>query len=269
MNDSVYFSGHKVYGDDMSLNDIEKWYSDEENGYYNLINTVYFKDRDYVYQYHALNEYHGYRHIRDRRYRRVLALGCARGDDVAPISANADEYFAIEPAEKWWSPTIGGKPAQFVKPNVSGDIRCRSGEVDLTICLGVLHHIPNVTHVINEISRVSSRNGRFILREPISTMGDWRKPRIGLTKNERGFPIKWLDNRLSEAGFVFERRAFCVFPLTAILGKLFGVSAYSSRGLVALDHIMGGLTLWNYHYHRDSLFKKIGPTSAFYILRKV
>lgn len=266
MDDNAYFSGEKVWGDDLTIEGIKAWYAEEETGYYD---QVVSRNTEYVYGYAALNEYHGYRHIRDRHFHRALALGCARGDDVEPLAESVDEYLAVEPAEKWWRPTIGGKPARFVKPIPSGDIPCDAGEVDLTISLGVLHHIPNVTHVINEISRVSAPNALFLLREPISTMGDWRKPRVGLTKNERGFPLSWLDERLTQAGFEFKRRASCMFPITPRLGKLFGVQAYSKEIFVMLDKLMSDATIWNYQYHRDTMLKKLSPACIFYILRKV
>ncbi|WP_084484772.1 methyltransferase domain-containing protein [Methylosinus sp. LW3] len=270
MIDNAYLRGDVLFGDDLSPSDIEKWHADEERGYYELVHSVFFKDSDYVYEYAALNEHYGYRPIRGRHYRRALALGCARGDDVAPIADNVDEFLAVEPAEKWWSRSIGGKSARYVKPTMTGEIPCGAGEIDLTICLGVLHHIPNATRVINEISRVSATNAHFILREPISTMGDWTKPRVGLTKNERGLPVKWLDKTLSDAGFVFERRAFCMFPLTGRLANLLGGgNAYSNPKFVAIDKVMSAAMSWNYYYHRDRWFKKIAPSCAFYILRKI
>ena len=266
--DSKYLSGTSLYGDDLSIEDVQSWLAEEEYGYYNLVNNVFFRETKYVYEYGALNEYYGYRHIRNRKFRLALTLGCARGDDVEPLAGNIDNYLAVEPAEKWWRPTIGGKPARFVKPSTSGDIPCGAGEVDLTVCLGVLHHIPNVTHVVNEISRASAPSALFLLREPVSTMGDWRRPRPGLTKNERGFPLAWLDKTLTNAGFLIERRALCMFPLTSRLGKLFRRNAYSNSGFVLLDRLFSVATKWNYHYHRDNVFKKVAPASVFYILRK-
>lgn len=268
MDYSDYFSGRKLYGDDFSIDDIRKWYEDEENGYYELIHNQFFKDIEYTYGYHALNEAHGYRHVRGRHYRRALAFGCANGDDVEPLASNVDEFVAIEPAEKWWRPEIGGKPARYIKPVVHGDIPLTSGEIDLTICLGVLHHIPNVTHVINEISRISAKGAVFVLREPISTMGDWRKPRIGLTRNERGFPLAWLDDRLRQAGFEIERRTLCMFPLTPKIAKLFGVDSYQNKNIVLMDKLISQALEWNYHYYRNSAWKKICGGSAFYVLKK-
>lgn len=264
-----YLSGLALYGDNLSTDDIRAWYAVEESGYYDLVTNIFFKDAEYTYEYAALNEYHGYRHIRGRHFRRALALGCARGDDVAPFADNVDEFLAIEPVEKWWAPSIGGKRAKFVKPSLAGDIPCGEGKIDLVVCLGILHHIPNVTHVISEIARVSATGAYFLMREPISTMGDWRKPRAGLTKNERGFHLMWFEETLLRAGFRIERRAFCMFPTTVRLGKLFNTNAYAHRTFVIQDHLVSSIMSWNYHYHRDNLFKKLAPGSVFYVLRKI
>ena len=103
---------------------------------------------------------------------------------------------------------------------------------------------------------------------PARTHLNWRKPRVGLTKHERGFPLKWLDSRLTDAGFEIVRRSLCVFPATPRLGNMFGVSAYSKRGFVLLDQFMSIAMSWNYRYHRDTVFKKLAPSSVFYIVRK-
>jgi len=263
-----YLSGKKLYGDDFGPEELKNWYEDEELGYYNLVHDSSDDETEYAYGYSALNEHYAYRFIRDKHYHRALTLGCARGDDVEPISKNVGEFLALEPAEKWWRPTIGEASANFVKPEVSGDIICKTGSIDLTVCLGVLHHIPNVTHVINEIARVSKSGAIFVLREPVSTMGDWNNPRRGLTKNERGFPLSWLDDTLTRAGFEAEHRALCMFPATPRIGSLLKVSAYARRDLVILDKLFSTVTRWNYHYHRDKPFKKIAPANVFYVLRK-
>jgi SAM-dependent methyltransferase len=268
MSIEKYFSGLALYGDDFTVEEIAAWYATEENGYFNLVESVFFKDQEYVYEYAAANEHYGYRHIRSRQFRRALAFGCARGDDVAPIAGNVDEFVAIEPAEKWWHSSIGGKPANYIKPCMSGEIPYAANEFDLTICLGVLHHIPNVTHVISEIARVSAPGALLLLREPICTMGDWRKQRVGLTQNERGFPLQWLESTLRNAGFSIRKRALYAFPLTPRLARVFGLLPFNNNFFVILDQLFSCLTSWNYRYHRDTLFRKLAPSNVFYVLEK-
>jgi SAM-dependent methyltransferase len=260
-----YFLGERVYGDDFSPAQIREWYRQEEAGYYDLTRA----HGTYTYGYHALNRLHGFACLKDRTFDCCLALGCARGDDVAPLAPRVRKFTAIEPAEQWWADNIAGTPASFIKPAVSGDIALPDDTADLATCLGVLHHIPNAGHVLSEIARVMKPGGIFLMREPILTMGDWRKPRRGLTRNERGFPLAWLDDKIAHAGFHIMRRRLCMFPATKRLGRALRLtSVYNNRALTVLDWLASGMFAWNLHYHRDTALKKIAPGSAFYVLEK-
>lgn len=260
-----YFFGERVYGDDFSLSQIKEWYAQEENGYYDLTQSY----GTYAYSYHALNRLHGFTWLGERAFDCCMALGCARGDDVAPLAPQVRKFIAIEPAEQWWSDTIGGTPASFIKPAISGDIALPRDAVDLATCLGVLHHIPNASHVLHEIARVLQPGGLFLMREPILTMGDWRQPRRGLTRNERGFPLAWLDDAISRAGFRVVRRRLCMFPGTKRLARVLRLRApYNIRTLTALDWLASSMFAWNLHYHRDSFVKKVAAGSVFYVLER-
>lgn len=254
-----------MYGDDFDEAAIKRWFVQEESGYFQLAQSY----GSYVYSYHALNQLNAFRFLMGR-YPTCLAMGCARGDDVAPLAAKVDRFVAIEPAEKWWASEINGTPADYMKPSIKGAIPLAKASVDLVVCLGVLHHIPNVTYVFSEMARVLRPGGTMVLREPICTMGDWRKPRPGLTANERGFPPGWIDSKASQWGLQVVRQTYCCFPLTARLARLFHLQGtYNSKALVRLDYLMSWLMQWNLHYHRDSVFKKIAPLDIMYILRKV
>jgi SAM-dependent methyltransferase len=144
-----------------------------------------------------------------------------------------------------------------------------AASADLVICLGVLHHIPNVSHVLSEMARVLRPGGKMVIREPISSMGDWRRPRPGLTKNERGLPPGWLEARAQANGLRIERSTFCLFPLTSRFARSMRLrTAYNSPGLVRLDAMMSRLMHWNLHYYRDSLLKKLAPGAISLVLEK-
>ena len=269
MNMEEYFSGKTLYGDHFDENQIKNWFEDEEEGFYNLINGFYFEgDADYQYEFHALNDFHAFRHLRNRSFKHCLALGCARGDDVTPLAPQIDRFTCVEPAEKWWKDEIGGKPAQFVKPKLDGNIPCADAACDLAVSLSVLHHIPNVSAVIEEVSRVLQPGGTFILHEPVISMGDWRLPRLGLTKNERGLPLGWLRTTLDRAGFEIERTSFCQIPTTPRLSRLLNLGDYNSRAVVLQDYILSALMRWNLRYHRTTTLQKLCPTSVFMMVRR-
>ena len=262
--ESRYFGGTAVYGDDFDEEEIERWYAQEAHAYHDLVQTY----ESYVYSYHALNEFHGFRFLKGR-YGCCLAVGCARGDEVASLASRMDKFVAIEPAEEWWAAQINGTPAEYIKPAILGDIPLASSSIDLVVCLGVLHHIPNASHVMSELSRVLRQGGQMVLREPVSTMGDWRKPRKGLTSNERGFPPGWLELQASSCGLRLLRKRYCQFPLTTRLARFLHLGpAFNNKLLVRMDSVLSDLTQWNLHYHRDSIRKKIAPGSVYLLLQK-
>ncbi len=259
-----YFTGSRLYGDDFGEDQIKVWYQQEEHSYFNLVQSY----KQYTYPYHALNEFHAYQFLNEH-YDYCLAFGCAKGDDVAPLAGRVDKFIAIEPAEKWWSNKINGTATEYLKPSPLGDIPLPDASVALAVCSGVLHHIPNATHVLSEMARVLRPGGHLVLREPISTMGDWRKPRRGLTANERGFPPGWIDVQASIAGLHVVRKRYCFFPLMPRLERAFRLRpVYNNSFFVRLDYIFSLLTKWNLHYHRDSVWKKIAPGAIFYTFEK-
>lgn len=261
-----YRAGSALYGDDFDREAIVKWFGEEELGYFDLADG----GSSYDYGYHALNRAHAFRHLKDMHFARCLALGCARGDELLPLEGQVDEVVALEPAEQWWSDRIGNVRARYLKPVPSGDIPLDSATIDLITCFGVLHHIPNVSHVVSELARVAKPGAFFLLREPNHSMGDWRKPRRGLTRNERGIPEAWLEAVLDDHGFQIERKTRCMFnPLTTLLRKQGVRDGFNSPWAVRLDALVSRAFSFNLHYWRDKAWKKLGPSSSFYVLRKL
>jgi SAM-dependent methyltransferase len=266
-------SGRSLYGDNFSSDQIREWHDSEVTGYFDLF-SKYYKTTDeakqHDYAYRALNHFHAIGSLLNRQFDTCLALGCAAGDDIAPLSPVVRRFIAIEPAEKWWRDDIGGKAAVYMSPTVIGDIKLDSATVDLATSFGVLHHIPNVSHVVGEIARVLKPGGLFVVREPISSMGDWREPRAGLTANERGLPIEWFESLASATGFRILARHLCMFgPLSKIARKLGITSPFARMPIVRLDWLISEALRWNKHYWRDTFAKKLAPSSAFWILERL
>jgi hypothetical protein len=74
--------------------------------------------------------------------------------------------------------------------------------------------------MVGEIA-VLAPGGLFVLREPNSSMGDWRKPRPGMTANERGPPLEWLEELVRAKRFTIVTGHVCMFnPLSMIARRL-------------------------------------------------
>jgi 2-polyprenyl-3-methyl-5-hydroxy-6-metoxy-1,4-benzoquinol methylase len=261
-----YFSGEKLYGDDFSLEQIEQWFEDEQEGYADLGAG----DRSsYQYSYHQLNIRHGYSKLRGRRFQNALGIGSAYGDEFQPIVGQLDSITVLDPSDSFADTTeILGVPCQYQKPNVDGKLSFPNQNFDLITCLGVMHHIPNVSQVMKECYRCLSDDGVMLIREPIVSMGDWSKPRRGLTKRERGIPLKIFEKIALDTGFKIKRKTLCVFPVVSKIGKKLGKITYNDPALVWLDRIFCKLFFLNTRYHRTSTLSKFGPASAYFILEK-
>lgn len=264
---AVYFSGSKLYGNDFSQDQIDAWFADEAEGYFNLTQAT-GEEAKYAYGYHALNRRHGFSKLPQKRFAHVLGVGSAYGDELTPILAHSDRVSILEPSDGFKSTVLNGVPVSYVKPVASGDMPFDSDSLDLITCLGVLHHIPNVSKVVNEFYRVLTPGGYALVREPIISMGDWRKPRSGLTKRERGIPLAVLRGFVEQAGFKVVHERKCVFSLTSRLRHVIAGSVFNNEAVVALDAWLSTLPIWPKVYHARNAVEKLRPTAVYYVLQK-
>ena len=261
-----YLSGSALYGDDFDAAAIERWFSEESEGYASLGAA----DRmNYRYVYHALNKFHGYSHLPEKPFRHVLGLGSAWGEELLPLVGRAGRATIIDPSLSFADARIDGIPVEYRRPNINGQIDLEEETIDLAVSFGVLHHIPNVTFVIGEIARVLRPGGYFLLREPVVSMGDWRHPRPGLTRNERGIPLHILRTALADSGLVARREALVDFaPMTRTFGKFVRSDVFNSLALTRVDALVCWLMRWRLRYHADWALQKFRPTSAFFVCQK-
>lgn len=261
-----YLLGEQLYGDDFTMEEIQQWYADEAEGYADLGSKV--KD-DYRYGYHQLNNQHAFKHLRNRRFNHALGVGSAYGEEFRPIANNISRLTILDPSEAFSEvKEILGTPCQYVKPTPSGNMPFEDNQFDLVTSLGVMHHIPNVSHVMGECYRCLANGGVMLLREPIVSMGDWRKPRRGLTKRERGIPVHIMDQIVKGVGFKVRHRAFCSFPVIPRIANALGVTAYNNTAITLADAVLSRVFSWNIRYSRTKLHEKFAPASVYYVLEK-
>lgn len=258
--DNRFLSGSELYGDSLSQHEIDQWFEDEKEGYAELgyADGLYAAE----YKYHPFNEFLLYRHLPSGALGRALGIGSAHGAEFLPISARLSSVTIVEPSETLRADSVGGLGIEYAMPRSDGVLSFEDDSFELVTSLGVLHHIPNVSKVLGEIGRVVSPGGFLALREPVQSMGDWRLPRPGLTRRERGIPPGILDQFLDAAGFSIVSRTWCDFPTMGRLTKP------SSRIGVRLDAMLSRAFSSNFSYHSRTLRSRLRPRSLAIVARK-
>lgn len=257
--------GTVLHGDDFDAEKIADWYRDEENAYADL----YAANPNYEYEYQPFNEINGFRLLPRRKYTHAVGMGSAFGDELRPIAELIERLTIIESADSYRTTPALQVPTDWRKANVSGDIDLPDGCADIVTCFGVLHHIPNVSHVVSEMGRITRPGGYALIREPVISMGDWSRPRAGLTPRERGIPAPLLVRSAMDAGFEVQNQIWCMFSLMGLFGRKAGLNVYDSPFCVRLDRLMGRAFAWNYRYHPRNTWQKVRPTSLFLVLRRL
>ena len=265
----VYFSGEKLYGDDFPTDQIEAWYKAESEGYANLGNK---EARKASYQYHALNRIHGFRYLsKTQGLGDVLGFGAAWGYEFEPLTGRIDRLTIVEPSENMRSKKIGPLHPTYVKPSVDGKMEFADKSFDLITCFGTLHHIPNVTFVLEEMIRVLKPGGMLLLREPIISMGDWTQARTGLTANERGIPLSHFNKVFRNQNVKIISRSLCftmAYQLSKLFRKVLPRSLYSYPFYIRIDRIISFLLQKNVRYHATRKIHRIAPSSVYFVLKK-
>jgi SAM-dependent methyltransferase len=265
--------GTRLVGDDFAEQQLALWFSQEQEAFHSTDAGNSEEDPWYAYMRYV-NEVLGFSAIRGKTNspNAMLVLGPGSGTEVQQFAQThpgcklsfleASRSFQALLRERFPSSNI-------VEPKFTGEIALADQTQDIVCALSVLHHIPNVSKVLREISRVTRKGGFLILREPCSSMGDWRYPRSA-TPNERGISQYLLVRIAEHAGFVLQNQPVPVLlePINKFLKKTIGFKRISFRALYRVDRVLSLLVSVNDHYWRDSWFKKIGPSSYFYLFRK-
>jgi SAM-dependent methyltransferase len=263
--EAEWFSGRRLYGDDFTDDQIAEWFADEERGYFAITNGAAQRRP----QYDALYSLTLFRHVRGEHFDTCLAIGSAGGNDIRQLALQVHRFIVIEPTQECWVEQIGGKPALYRSPTLRGEIDLPNDSIDIATTISCLHHIANVSDVLREVHRTLRPGAPLLLNEPISFMGDWRKARVGVTKNERGIPPQWLFDKLAEIGFTVERATPCYFAPLVRAYHVLGVLPFQHSSLVWLDMAACALTNWNAKYERATFFRKFAPGQLSIVARKL
>lgn len=256
--------GLRLHGEGLDDAALAAWFADEEVGYAAIAGESSGESDN-----GECNRYHAFRYLGERRFDCCLALGAASGREYAPLAGRVGRFVAIEPGRGFWREAIAGAPAEYRAPTLRGTIDLPDGSCDLAGSFGVLHHIPNVAEVLGELARVLAPGAMLLIREPVSSLGDFRRPRPGCTRNERGIPPRMMDRMLAEAGFAIRARRYVDFPHSDTIAHRLGVERpWDNRWFVRLDHLVCTLTAWNARYWRPRLVDKLAPRTAYWVAER-
>lgn len=263
-----FFSGEAVYGDDFSIQEIEKWYKEEEEAYAEMYGEDILNTNDY--EFHSLNKFYGFRHLPQEKgvFKNALGFGSSWGYEFMPIIERIRNLTILEPSLQTRSTQLENVFPQYYQPNISGAIDFPDNSFDLVVCLSAMHHVPNSSFVINELFRVLAPGGYMLFREPIHTLGDWRQKRRGLTKNERGFPAAYLDKIIAENGLEVIHKSYYYSMHSFMRRFIHSNRFFESSFYLNLDKLLSKILTFNIHYHPKNAWEKVSPSAVFYVLRK-
>lgn len=254
-----YFSGRELYGDDFGSSEIAGWYEREREA--SAAGTHGWSRRHY--DCHYVNQYHLFRFLPDREWESVLGYGSGYGYELKPFFGRARRLTVVEASSSYDDPVIEGVTINRVRATASGDLPFDRESFDLITCCSVLHHVPNVSHVLKEMSRIMMPQGYLAVREPIVSMGDWRKPRGRLTPCERGIPASLLIQFIRDAGLEVVVSRLWNFPILARASQILrkGRTPWNSPAWVWVDRWLAVAFQWNYRYHARHPVEKVRPTA--------
>ncbi len=266
--------GSHLVGDDFTAAQLQCWFSEEQEAFFEGDSGNSEEDPWYAYMRYV-NRVLGFSAVKEKMTQadNMLVLGPGSGKEVEEFAVEHPDcrLHFLEASENFQRILKERFPSsRIVVPQFSGDIALADNTQNFVCAFSVLHHIPNVSKVINEIGRVMRQGGLLMVREPCSSMGDWRGPRSA-TPNERGISRALINHFAERAGFELERAPTPILlePLNKIFKKSLGLKVIPHPALYAVDRVLSRILSFNDYYWRDTFYKKLGPSSYFYLFRKI
>lgn len=259
-----YISGELIWGNDFSLEEITAWFEDEKEGYANFVGDVDFREESYAYE--PVAKRYLYKYLKSPHYKKVLVFGGGYGTEILPIINQLGDVSILEPSKRFWRDEISRKEVKYIMPSVSGDMDFDGGEFDLIICMGALHHVPNISHIVDEFSRVTKMGGVCVIREPITSMRVFDGTPRQATKRERGVPLEAFRRLIGDAGWTIQKESLYAFgPLMKL--HMASWLRYSPL-IMSVDDILCRMFERNYVYDTRNIVKKMRPTTGCWVLKK-
>lgn len=264
--ESKYLNGESVWGDDLSEEEIALWYRDEEKGYYNLF--VNYKKEVTGSDINEVHSHYGFSKIANQSIDVVLGLGSADGKEFLPIIDKVRELNIVEISEDFYKTRIGETRVKYIKPNIMGTLPFDDMKFDLIMASKVLHHIPNITYVCQELVRCLKPGGILLLTEPIVYMGGFEGTRTGLTLRERGIPIVFFDNLIRKNDMkIISRNFYNHILFHKLLAHIGENRMLNSKRVIKIDEFLCRHAITSSKiYHTTNKFRRAFQASNVYLV---
>ena len=265
--------GNVLAGNDFNDEQLKKWFKEEEEAFFEGDEGNSEVDPWYTYMEYV-NEILGFSIVSKymKSIDKLLVVGPGSGKEIKSFSRNNVDckLSFLESSRNFQEKLLFDFPnSNIIAPHFSGRISVSDNSMDVICAFSVLHHIPNVSKVITEFGRAIKSGGFLLIREPCSSMGDWRLKRSA-TPNERGISRKLMVEFAEKAGFslVSNPTPILFEPINYLLKKTMGYNFQSSKIIFFADRFISWILSFNDFYWRDNVWRKFGPSSYFYVFIK-
>lgn len=259
----------KLPGNDHGIDNIRKWYEEEEAWHDRFSNGRNDKN-DYWIVYEVFNrKYAINKHVKFSRDSKILSFGCAEGSDTSRLyDEHKFQLFGVEASAELIDAFKKNNPeAVIVKAQIDGSIDYPDESFDHIFCFGVLHHIPNVSFIIKEFHRVLKTGGVAVIREPLCWMYSGKNRPDDLSPNERGIPESFFRKEFTSTGFELLEVKYSFYkPLMSLIRKFGFIDKFP--GLVYhADKLLCSIPR-KHKYYPQTFLDRFTPSSAYYIVKK-
>jgi len=170
----------------------------------------------------------------------VADLGCGTGGAVAALAPAVRRVIGVdrEPAmlQVAKQRTLGLDNVSLRQGDLSG-LPIEEDELDAAMCMLVLHHVPNVPAVLEEVSRTLRPGGRVVILDMVAHERDRYRRDMGHV--HLGFQRVVLDGWLQEAGL--EPRSWQLLPAAA---SAEGPALFLSVAVRPKEQMRAGWDVW-------------------------
>jgi SAM-dependent methyltransferase len=218
-----------------------------------------------LYEYHARNWRHGFRHLPPSSFEHVLCVCGAFADELQPLAGRAQKVTVLNSSRGASNPKF-----EYLQSDPGGWMPFANRSFDLVTCFGALHQFSDFAVVVKEMVRCTKPSGWVLICEPSHSMASRNGIRRARVRWERGIPYLVMRKLILDSGLQIVRERRCMFSLTPTIKYLLPrrLHVYNTPWIAALDDLLCNLPIWSQRYHARNFLQRIRPLAAFFVLQR-